>query len=130
MPGRRPGRLAGGCWRWSRRREAGALLGKGYLAFTCDQGPDMDRYQGIVAIEGATLTEMTAHYFRTSEQLRTFVRLACAETEAGWRASALIMETGRRRGRHRPRHRRRGAGGGLAHRARPGRHPDGGGDAG
>ncbi len=72
--------------------EAGALLGQGYLAFTCDQGPEMDRYQGIVAIEGATLTEMTEHYFRTSEQLRTFVRLACAETEAGWRASALIME--------------------------------------
>lgn len=72
--------------------EAGALLGQGYLAFTCDQGPDMDRYQGIVGIEGATLTEMTEHYFRTSEQLRTFVRLACARTASGWRASALIME--------------------------------------
>jgi len=72
--------------------EAGALLGQGYLAFTCDQGPEMDRYQGIVAIEGATLTEMTDHYFRTSEQLRTFVRLACAPTPAGWRAGALIME--------------------------------------
>jgi molecular chaperone Hsp33 len=71
---------------------AGALLGHGYLAFTCDQGPETDRYQGIVAIEGATLTEMTEHYFRTSEQLRTFVRLACARTEGGWRAAALIME--------------------------------------
>ncbi|MBY0329549.1 MAG: Hsp33 family molecular chaperone HslO [Acetobacteraceae bacterium] len=71
---------------------AGALLGQGYLAFTCDQGPLMDRYQGIVAIEGATLTEMTEHYFRTSEQLRTFVRLACERTAAGWRAGALIME--------------------------------------
>ena len=71
---------------------AGALLGQGYLAFTCDQGPEMDRYQGIVAIEGATLTEMTEHYFRTSEQLRTFVRLACERTAAGWRAGALIME--------------------------------------
>jgi molecular chaperone Hsp33 len=71
---------------------AGALLGGGYLAFTCDQGPDMDRYQGIVAIEGSTLTEMTDHYFQTSEQLRTFVRLACARTGAGWRASAFIME--------------------------------------
>jgi molecular chaperone Hsp33 len=72
--------------------EAGALLGQGYLAFTCDQGPEMDRYQGIVGIEGATLTEMTEHYFRTSEQLRTFVRLACERTAAGWRAAALIME--------------------------------------
>ena len=72
--------------------EAGALLGKGYLAFTCDQGPDMDRYQGIVAIEGETLAEMTDSYFQTSEQLRAFVRLACRRTPQGWRATALIME--------------------------------------
>ncbi len=71
---------------------AGALLGKGYLAFTCDQGPEMDRYQGIVAIEGATLAEMTGHYFRTSEQLRSEVHLACARTPFGWRASALVIE--------------------------------------
>jgi len=35
---------------------------------------------------------MTDHYFRTSEQLRTHVHLACARTPAGWRASAFIME--------------------------------------
>jgi molecular chaperone Hsp33 len=69
-----------------------ALLGKGYLAFTCDQGPDMDRYQGIVAIEGETLTEMTGEYFRNSEQLDTYLKLACEETPAGWRASALVLE--------------------------------------
>ncbi len=68
------------------------LLGEGYFAFTCDQGPDMDRYQGIVAIEGETLAAMTGHYFRTSEQLRTHVHLASARTPAGWRAAALIME--------------------------------------
>ncbi|MCO6418196.1 Hsp33 family molecular chaperone HslO [Siccirubricoccus sp. KC 17139] len=72
--------------------EAGLLLGQGYLAFTCDQGPEMDRYQGIVAIEGATLAEMTDSYFRTSEQLRAHIRLACDRTPAGWRASAFIME--------------------------------------
>ncbi len=71
---------------------AAALLGGGYLAFTCDQGPEMDRYQGIVAIEGESLAEMTDHYFRSSEQLRSHVQLACARTERGWRASALILE--------------------------------------
>lgn len=71
---------------------ASALLGTGYLAFTCDQGPDMDRYQGIVAIEGDSLTDMTSTYFSTSEQLATHVQLACARTEAGWRAAALIIE--------------------------------------
>lgn len=71
---------------------AATLLGKGYLAFTCDQGPDMDRYQGIVAIEGETLTDMTGGYFRNSEQLDTYLKLACEETPAGWRASALLLE--------------------------------------
>jgi molecular chaperone Hsp33 len=70
----------------------GSLLGKGYLAFTVDQGPDMDRHQGIVSITGGTLAEMALHYFRTSEQLRCAIHLACACTEAGWRASALILE--------------------------------------
>ena len=52
----------------------------------------MDRYQGIVAIEGDTLSAMTDRYFETSEQLRAWVRLAAARTASGWRASALIME--------------------------------------
>lgn len=71
---------------------AARLLGGGYLAFTVDQGPDQNRHQGIVAIEGSNLAEMALHYFRTSEQLRCFVHLACNETEAGWRAGALILE--------------------------------------
>lgn len=78
--------------RYGRHPSARALLGRGYLAFTCDQGPEMERYQGIVAIEGADLTEMTGTYFATSEQLRTFLRLACARGAGGWRAAAFIME--------------------------------------
>ena len=69
-----------------------ALLGGGYLAFTVDQGGDLERHQGIVAIEGDSLAEMALHYFETSEQLRCFVHLACAHTEEGWRAAALILE--------------------------------------
>jgi len=68
------------------------LLGKGYLAFTVDQGPDTEPHQGIVAIEGETLADMALHYFATSEQLRCSIRLACGQTETGWRASALILE--------------------------------------
>ncbi len=71
---------------------AAGLLGKGYIAFTCDQGPDMERYQGIVSMDGIHLADMTQSYFRTSEQLQAHVRLACARTENGWRASALILE--------------------------------------
>lgn len=71
---------------------AAVLLGQGYLAFTCDQGGEMERYQGLVAIEGDSLTAMTGAYFRNSEQLATHVQLACAHTDAGWRAAALIIE--------------------------------------
>jgi molecular chaperone Hsp33 len=71
---------------------APALLGEGYLAFTVDQGPEMDQHQGIVSIEGPDLAAMALHYFRTSEQLRCFVRLAAAETPSGWRAGGLILE--------------------------------------
>lgn len=68
------------------------LLGKGYLAFTCDQGPDMERYQGIVAIEGESLAAMTGAYFENSEQLKSQVWLACGRSLSGWRASALVIE--------------------------------------
>jgi molecular chaperone Hsp33 len=69
-----------------------ALLGQGYLAFTVDQGPETERHQGIVSIEGASMTAMALHYFETSEQLQCALHLACARTEAGWRAGALILE--------------------------------------
>src|SRR6202040_2948227 len=36
-------------------QNSGALLGKGHLAMTIDQGPDMSRYQGLVALEGGSL---------------------------------------------------------------------------
>ena len=71
---------------------ARALLGNGYIAFTVDQGDDTERHQGIVAIEGDSLADMALHYFDTSEQIRCFVHLACARTDAGWRAAALILE--------------------------------------
>jgi molecular chaperone Hsp33 len=69
-----------------------ALLGHGYLAFTVDQGPETERHQGIVSIEGETMTEMALHYFETSDQLQCALHLACAQTAAGWRAGALILE--------------------------------------
>jgi molecular chaperone Hsp33 len=79
------------------------LLGTGYLAMTIDPGGDMERYQGIVALEGGTLTEAAETYFRQSEQLPTFVRLAVARHYVGgsdkdaskgwrWRAGGLMLQ--------------------------------------
>src|SRR5256885_16598138 len=42
--------------------DSGALLGKGHLAMTIDQGTDMSRYQGLVALDGGGL-EAAAHEY-------------------------------------------------------------------
>jgi molecular chaperone Hsp33 len=73
------------------------LLGGGYIAFTVDQGDDTDRYQGIVALEGATLADCAHQYFRESEQIRTAIRLAAAPVDDGrgvaaWRAGGLMIQ--------------------------------------
>lgn len=71
---------------------AAALLGSGHLAFTLDQGPGMDRYQGIVPLEGETLADLALTWFSVSQQLEAAVVLAAAPTVSGWRASALLCE--------------------------------------
>ncbi|MCH4092452.1 Hsp33 family molecular chaperone HslO [Acetobacter sp.] len=68
------------------------LIGDGYLALTVDQGPDMDRHQGIVEIIGDSLAEMAMHYFQTSEQHACWTMLTARQTDAGWRSGALILE--------------------------------------
>src|SRR5262249_42871413 len=49
------------------------LLGRGHLAMTIDQGPDMSRYQGLVALSGGSLEEAAHEYFLRSEQIPTRV---------------------------------------------------------
>ncbi|MCE0743623.1 Hsp33 family molecular chaperone HslO [Acetobacter sicerae] len=68
------------------------LTGNGYLALTVDQGPEMDRHQGIVEITGDSLAEMAMHYFQTSEQHACWTMLAAKHTDAGWRSGGLILE--------------------------------------
>ncbi|MGG6428859.1 Hsp33 family molecular chaperone HslO [Acetobacter ghanensis] len=68
------------------------LVGNGYMALTVDQGPDMERHQGIVEIAGDDLAAMATHYFATSEQHACWIMLACKMTDAGWRSGALVLE--------------------------------------
>src|SRR5256886_12945311 len=56
----------------------GQLLGRGHLAMTIDQGPEMSRYQGLVPLEGGDLEQAAHEYFARSEQIPTHVRLALA----------------------------------------------------
>ncbi len=58
--------------------DKGRLFGTGHLAMTIDPGGDMDRYQGIVSLENQSLSAAALNYFRQSEQLPTYIRLAVA----------------------------------------------------
>ncbi len=49
------------------------LMGNGHLALTVDQGPDTERYQGIVELTGGTIADCAQAYFSQSEQLETAV---------------------------------------------------------
>jgi molecular chaperone Hsp33 len=68
------------------------LLGAGHLAFTVDQGPHTERYQGIVELAGATLADCVHHYFRQSEQLDAAVKVAAGRRGGGWRAGAIMLQ--------------------------------------
>ena len=56
------------------------LFGKGYLAITFEHPApgtsEVIRYQGIVPLEGQSLSDAAQHYFEQSEQLPTFIRVA------------------------------------------------------
>lgn len=77
------------------------LLGDGFLAMTIDQGADMERYQGIVALDNEGLSEAAHEYFASSEQVATRIRLAAGplfhrapdgHAETSWRAGAIMIQ--------------------------------------
>jgi len=69
-----------------------ALMGQGHLAFTVDQGPGTERYQGITALVEGGLSACVAHYFQQSEQLSTVVRGFARPTPDGWRAGCVLLQ--------------------------------------
>lgn len=90
-----------------------ALLGSGHLAMTIDRGAGMEAYQGVVALEGGDLNRAANAYFRQSEQLPTFIRVAVARHYSAlstggdnghdgwsWRAGGLLLQHLSREGGH------------------------------
>ncbi len=79
-----------------------SLLGEGYLAMTVDQGADMERYQGIVALGGAhgkgSLVDAAHTYFQQSEQIPTRLQLAAGpllmrgDKGQHWRTGAILIQ--------------------------------------
>ncbi len=94
------------------RGDQGVLLGKGHVAMTIDPGDDKNRYQGVVPLENEPLVDAAHTYFRQSEQLPTFIRLAVARHYGphggeerpswGWRAGGLMIQQLPRAGGQRP----------------------------
>ncbi len=75
----------------------GQLLGNGHLAMTVETGAESQRYQGIVALDGASLEEAAHTYFQNSEQIPTRVRIAVGEEmlageKMHWRAGGLLVQ--------------------------------------
>ena len=73
------------------------ILGNGHLAMTIDPGGGMERYQGIVPLDGVSLVEAAHAYFRQSEQIPTAIRVAAGEvmtpgTGGAWRAGAVVVQ--------------------------------------
>ena len=72
------------------------LLGEGQLALTVDQDHAGTTYQGLVELQGATLTDCMQTYFRQSEQVKTGLRIAVDRIEDGatrrWRAGGIMVQ--------------------------------------
>ncbi|NRA29850.1 MAG: Hsp33 family molecular chaperone [Parvularculaceae bacterium] len=73
------------------------LLRKGHMVMTIDQGADMERYQGVVPLDGPTLSKATISYFAQSEQIPTAIELAVgrvtdANGKESWRAGGIMAQ--------------------------------------
>ncbi len=69
-----------------------ALLGSGHIAFTVDQGGDMEQYQGIVELKPESLTASVQHYFTQSEQIDTGMMMAVGQVNGKWRGCGVMVQ--------------------------------------
>jgi len=79
------------------RPNAETLMGGGTFAMTIEPEGSRENYQGISAIEGASLADCAEHYFKQSEQVPTRIRLAVGRLhlpgqEQSWRGGGLMVQ--------------------------------------
>lgn len=68
------------------------LFGKGYLAITFDLGGRGKRYQGVVPLEGESLSAAVEAYFAQSEQVPTLIRTAVRSGASGTIAGGILVQ--------------------------------------
>lgn len=69
-----------------------ALFGKGYLAITFDLAVTGERYQGVVPLEGESLSHACENYFALSEQVPTLIRVAVRSNGPRCSAGGLLVQ--------------------------------------
>jgi molecular chaperone Hsp33 len=70
-------------------------VGKGYLAITLDEGKNAQRYQGIVELEGNTLSDAFRGYFLQSQQAEMRVHVTVqppGDVNKKWTGGGIIIE--------------------------------------
>lgn len=68
------------------------LFGEGYLGITFDVGTKGERYQGIVPLEGDSLSHACENYFAQSEQVPTMISVAVSSDGGKCRAAGLLVQ--------------------------------------
>jgi molecular chaperone Hsp33 len=67
------------------------LFGKGFLVITIETHEDTP-YQAIVPLEGKSLTECIASYFRQSDQLDVAIEVAAKKVGKQWQAGGIVLQ--------------------------------------
>jgi len=67
------------------------LLGAGHMAFTVDQGPSTERYQGVTELTGVSMTDCAHANFRQSEQLQTAM-VILADADAAMAGALMVQQ--------------------------------------
>ncbi|WP_100754346.1 Hsp33 family molecular chaperone HslO [Vibrio salilacus] len=67
------------------------MMGKGYLVITIDPKKG-ERYQGIVGLEGDSLSDILEGYFANSEQLKTRLWLRSGEHDGQAHAAGMLIQ--------------------------------------
>ena len=78
----------------------GDVVGTGSIAITIDPDGDMERYQGVVPLDGEGLAEVAMAYFEQSEQIPTAIKLSVAtlsvrgqsDARGRWRAGGILIQ--------------------------------------
>ncbi len=77
--------------------DAKTLMGAGTFAMTIEPEGHKENYQGISAIEGASLADCAEHFFKQSEQIPTRIKLAVGQLhmpgqDPKWRGGGLMVQ--------------------------------------